>query len=1152
VDDVDVAALAGDSVPSSVSATASGSLDSLSPLQASGSLQVQGAAYGEVRVDSAWVVADVRGETTNLRLEASIPDSGQVRLTGRLDSSEGATTMRVDSLRFVHVNLRALLGAEDAGGMPATDLSGAGTADLAAVDGGWDGRASLGLIPSRVGTQVVEEGVLRAELRGTNADLNLDIHLPGGGITAEARLEGLDTLPSIVVSQVRFQAVDVGALLDRDEMAIHLSGRMEGWLRGGSPGGMVGEGLVVLEESRVAALPVETATLEIQMEGGRVGGTLAGRVGGGRVWAEADVDIPQAGSTEAASGSPASGHVPASRAGQERPTSGVGALAGRVSAEVDSVTWEGVRLDRGRLRLAAVEGVLHLDTLSLRSEDGFLVAAGMLPLSASGGRDGEIRFQGELAGAELLTALSGADLAAVGSGVLEGTVTGALDDLEVVANATVDALLLDDVRVQGVDIQGRAQYAETEGLVRGAGTLGIDELRIPGISLRRMDVEAVMEPGEDLAVTVSATMDDLRDGAVSARVEMAPAPLALTVERLDIRMDRDQWTLAHPVRIDLSDGIEIDSLALGDGTQQVLAGGRVGAHGPLDLRVDLRDVRVEAVAGMAGLPGLRGPVSGVVVMGGTAEAPLLEVNLSGHLESDGAPAADLALDAAFADRALTFEATARLEDARGARAGGTLPLDFSLASPSGGLVDGEAIFVEAAADSLPLDWVGLFLPSGVARDLDGVLDGTVRIEGRPESPRFAGYLDLAGASLRLPALGVEYRRVEARVRLQEDRILLDSLRVRSGRGSLLASGAVTLPRLDEPEFAATVTADRFHAIQASGVDATVSGELELSGSASRPALSGRIELERAEFQMGDMVSAPGVRTVTLSEGDYRELAEVFGYHEPSETRAAPDFFDLSSLNVDVRLRRDSWVRQRANPEMAVQFAGQVSVRKEPGDPLRLVGTVESVPRRSYVQQFGRRFSIASGVLNFQGTPLDTRIDLRAEYAVPSRDPGDPAVTVALDITGTPEDLRLELSSTPDLSPSDMVSYIVTGRPAGETLASDEGGGSLTDAGEAFALGRLTGVVEAYAREQVGLDVVEITTDGLKGMTLVAGRYVSPSLYLGIRQPLSLQRSSGDSSERPPEPELEVELEAVRWLLLNLQAGGRSEVQFFLRSRIAYD
>lgn len=1122
---VDVAALAGDSIASVVDATVSGSLQALSPLRASGTLRVHGAEYGEMRMDSALVTADVRERTTNLRLEAAFPDSAEVWLAGGFEASEGPARVRVDSLRFAHLDLRALLGGEEGGGVPSTDLWGAGFADLAATARGWEGRAFLELAPSRVGTQVVEEGRLTAELAEVEAEIDLDVRLPEGGIMAQARLEGLNTLPEVVVPLARFQAVDVGALLGRDELEVRLSGRMEGRLRGSSPGDMVGQGLLVLEESRLAGVSVDTATLGAQVDEGRVESTLEGRVSDGSIRGVVVLDRMGAGLEE---------------------------VEAEVGLEADSVTWEGVFLEEGRLRLTATDGVLALDTLTLRSGDGVFLASGKLPLSTSVGRDGEIRLRGELTGGDLLAALSGAELVGLGSGVLEGTVTGALDELEMRVAATVDALLLDGLRVQGMDLRGEALYTEAEGLVRGGGTLQVDELDLPAFPLRRLDVEANLEPEENLAVTASAVIDDHRDASVLAQVELAPAPLAVLLERLDIRMDQDRWALAHPTRIDLSDGVAIDSLVLASGHQEILARGRVGTHGPLDLQVDVREFRMEAATEMVGLPAMRGPVSGVLAMAGTAEAPLLDAAFSSRLEDAGVGSADLALDASFAEGALVFQVGARLEDARGIRAGGTLPFDFSLASPAGGLLDGEPILVEAAADSLPLDWVSLFVPGDVVRDLRGELDGTVRIEGHPESPRFAGNLDLHDASLRLPALGVEYRRVGARVRFQEDQVLLDSLRIRSGRGSLAATGAVTLPRLDQPEFAASVSMDRFHAMGAAGVDATVSGELALSGSAARPALSGWIELERGEFQIGDMVTAPGVRTVTLSEEDYQELAEVFGYRPPPEPGPPPEFFDHVSLDVDVRIRRGSWVRQRANPELAVQFAGEVSVQKEPGGSLLLVGTVESVPRRSYVEQFGRRFSIAAGTLEFRGSPAATLVDLRAEYAVASREnPDAPQVVVALDITGTPDDLRLELSSTPTLEPSDMVAYIVTGRPAGRTLGGNEAG-TFADAGEAFALGLLSGTVEAYAREQVGLDVIEITTDGLKGMTLVAGRYVSPSLYLGIRQPLSLQRQSGESSERPPDPELEVELEALRWLLLNLQAGGRSGVELFLRSRIAYD
>jgi autotransporter translocation and assembly factor TamB len=179
------------------------------------------------------------------------------------------------------------------------------------------------------------------------------------------------------------------------------------------------------------------------------------------------------------------------------------------------------------------------------------------------------------------------------------------------------------------------------------------------------------------------------------------------------------------------------------------------------------------------------------------------------------------------------------------------------------------------------------------------------------------------------------------------------------------------------------------------------------------------------------------------------------------------------------------------------------------------------------------------------------VELTAEYDVPSRgNPDQPEVTISLEVTGSPDSLNLEISSNPPLEASDMVSYLAVGQPAGRSLGGGEG--SLSQTGGALALGRLSSAVEAYAREEVGLDVVEITTDGLDGLTLLAGRYISPNLYLGIRQPISLQRTSGDQAERPQEPEFEVELQAVRWLLLNLQAGGRGETKVFVRSRISYD
>jgi translocation and assembly module TamB len=161
------------------------------------------------------------------------------------------------------------------------------------------------------------------------------------------------------------------------------------------------------------------------------------------------------------------------------------------------------------------------------------------------------------------------------------------------------------------------------------------------------------------------------------------------------------------------------------------------------------------------------------------------------------------------------------------------------------------------------------------------------------------------------------------------------------------------------------------------------------------------------------------------------------------------------------------------------------------------------------------------------------------------------VVIVLGMEGEVGDLRIELSSEPSMETADIVSYIATGRPAARALDFEDSGGGVTSAGTNLALNQASNVLEGLAADQLGLDVVEIRQDGLEGATLIAGRYVSPTLYLGIKQPVALRDAEGGGTVgRENRTEVELELQAYRWLLLNLQSGGEA-LQFFLRARHGY-
>ena len=67
--------------------------------------------------------------------------------------------------------------------------------------------------------------------------------------------------------------------------------------------------------------------------------------------------------------------------------------------------------------------------------------------------------------------------------------------------------------------------------------------------------------------------------------------------------------------------------------------------------------------------------------------------------------------------------------------------------------------------------------------------------------------------------------------------------------------------------------------------------------------------------------------------------------------------------------------------------------------------------------------------------------------------------------------------------------------------------------------------------------------------MIAGRYVSPKLYVGFQQPIT----KGDREEghimHQQGTQVELEYSLYRWLLVNLQGG--AEFRWFFRTRYAF-
>jgi len=179
------------------------------------------------------------------------------------------------------------------------------------------------------------------------------------------------------------------------------------------------------------------------------------------------------------------------------------------------------------------------------------------------------------------------------------------------------------------------------------------------------------------------------------------------------------------------------------------------------------------------------------------------------------------------------------------------------------------------------------------------------------------------------------------------------------------------------------------------------------------------------------------------------------------------------------------------------------VRKDLRAPITLLGTVNTV-RGTYDFQ-GRRFDLArDGTIRFIGTPtINPILDITATRKIP-----DTGVEARVHITGTPKAPQLELSSTPPLEESDILSLIVFNRPVNE-LGTGERSSLAATAG-----GIATGFIAAPLGESIGkaldLDLFEISTttdSGDLGAAITLGHQLNERTFIKLYQQFGIRSTT---------------------------------------------
>lgn len=800
------------------------------------------------------------------------------------------------------------------------------------------------------------------------------------------------------------------------------------------------------------------------------------------------------------------------------------------AVDVKTSRYDTLTIDSAKVRVAAANGMLRVDTLDASVPHGKVNAHGTLGLTKSS--TGDLQYAAEIDSLGALSLiLPPPDTAAVRPrpGILAERLRRVREDSARIAKTTeveraisgapapklapVDtpavipgATLAGAVKAAGM-LHGNIHAFGTEGTAQATNVVAYGsrantinaQYRAQNVLTPQMAVQASVQAGGILASGFSfdsltgagtyqqsrGTMDvSIRQS--NSRIYNANAAFVLNKDRNDLlinnlrlQFDSTFYTSAHPSLIHFGPaGVDVDSFDIrgNRGDSRVFVDGHVPTKGAADLRFDVTNFEIGNVLTLleSDLPA-RGLVSMDGSLSGTAENPSIRgafgasrVTYRGNV----VPEVHGVLN--YADQTLHTDVKANLEGRPALLAAtGTVPVNLAINGVTGSRVPtGRAIDVRIDSDSLPLD--KLPQVSDAIANLGGSATMHAHVTGTVEKPDATGQLVLNNAQAKIVPAGVTINAINGNILLQHQRIAIDSLVARSG-GPIRVSGDVNIASLANPELGMRIIASNAKVLDNDRGNMKVDAILSADGPLNRLQAGGSVRLLSGVIQIPE----PTGKTV-IAEGDpavFSVLDTAIASNKllfPTESALMKNL----SANVDISVDPDVFVRSReANVELYTEDGFPVHVTLTPRRNRAMVidGTV--ITDRGEYRFQGREFVIRHGSATFINTPqLNPTLQATGEYVVqlPARE----ALTIRILISGTLDNpkIALESDAQPPIPQTDLLSYLAFGRSS-TSLLQQEGSGLATGGGGSS---NLVGSAAALAQQQVAGAAIGAVTDQVAG------------------------------------------------------------------------
>jgi autotransporter translocation and assembly factor TamB len=724
-----------------------------------------------------------------------------------------------------------------------------------------------------------------------------------------------------------------------------------------------------------------------------------------------------------------------------------------------------------------------------------------------------------------------------GSAIVDGTLTGNAVSLE--SRGTINGANVSYGAYNALDLNTTVTVSVPELTLADAKVetdLAANFVKVAGLEIKEAKAKATYAQKQlDFSTTLK---QEARELTATGDVIFHPDHQEIHLPELAIRTAGQEWRNAPGAATALQyggDKLKIVDLKLVSGDQTLAVDGEVALKGDepsvTSMKVNASNVDLaQAEKLFLQDRGLSGRLTAQGTIGGSTSQP----SVDGHVEVvDGGfrtyKYQSLEADVDYKGNRIDLNATLQQSATERITAVGTMPISLFRRGERGHVeaTAEDRVDVRVTSTDLGLGFIQGF--TTMLANVTGTLQADVRILGSGADPHVEGHVVIRNGAFGVPLGGVSYTGLDTRIELQPDVVRIQEFTLRDDHGRPLSvSGQLAVHERNVGAVDMNLTSSNFEIIDNQLGDVGLDTKLKITGELRSPRVEGNVRVAAGRLEIDEIlqlfydpykiesqsavVSADRLAEESGSARDATrralEKAQTTGAKPSVEVAAeqpaaASGPFAPVALNVRVNIPdnlvlrgtdlRPSGPNGAAFGDLNITVGGDLDVQKEPNNPIKLVGVVRTI-RGSYEFQ-GRAFELLrDGTIRFTGD-MNPLVDVTARRNIPNT-----GVEARVHIKGLVQSPTLELTSTPPLEESDILSLIIFNRPVNE-LGTGERASLAATAG-----GIATGFLAAPLGQSIGraldLDLFEITTtteSGELGAGITIGQQIGDRAFFKVRQ-----------------------------------------------------